>query len=362
MSLKIGTVNLSSKCWVVRPGSRYRFISEFIENEIIATGHLDNLQINELTFTEPITQENKARSLEGFDSIMGKNVKPQIENFVIDMQVGDVVFTLNSSHVIPGVIKSEPYYSGDSFSESEGFHVRRRVQWGEPILRKKIPITIQKSFNAYQAIFSLGDNSKEVFHWLSSFFIDGNDYYSSLRIEQPGALKHHTLKQLAELIDRIQVLSIMISRYHSNEESNAENPLTVSYEALQSAMLQYSEEGLLDLTSQQILMSPGDLWLKFSSQSRHAGVAFLYLMLVTTTSVNSAQALEFTNESHTQELEEIVETINANRSVLGHGLDISSITRQLILKPAAQNSEFVDSNIIEQDDFPEDGNAIHIGG
>ncbi|HEQ1857264.1 TPA: hypothetical protein VEO38_000767 [Providencia alcalifaciens] len=361
MSFKIGTVNLSSKCWVVRPGSRYRFVSEFIENEIIATGHLDNLQINELTFIEPITQENKARSLEGFDSIMGKNVKPQIENFVIDMQVGDVVFTLNSSYVIPGIIKSEPYYSRDSFSESEGFHVRRRVKWGEPIPRKKIPITIQKSFNAYQAIFSLGDNSKEVFHWLSSFFIDGNDYYSSLRIEQPGALKHHTLKQLAELIDRIQVLSIMISRYHSNEEINAENSLTVSYEALQSAMLQYSDEGLLDLTSQQILMSPGDLWLKFSNQSRCAGVAFLYLML-TITGINSAQALEFTNESHAQELEEIVEIIDANSSVLGHELDISSIRRQLMLKPAAQNSEFVDSNIIEQNDFPEDGDAIHIGG
>lgn len=354
MPLKIGIVNLASKCWVVRPGVRYRFTSEFIENEIIATAHLDNLQINELTFSDPITQANKASLLEGFNAITAKNVKPQIESFVIDMKVGDVVFTLNSSQVIPGIIKSNPYYATDIFPANEGFKVRRDVQWGDPIPRNRIPITIQKSFNAYQAIFSLGDNSKEVFHWLSSFFIDGNDYYSSLRIEQSAALKHHTLKQLAELIDRIQVLSIMISEHQSNDE----NPLNINYEDLKNAMVRYSNGGLLDLTSQQILMSPGDLWLKFSSQSRYAGVAFLYLILTT---ISPAQELEFTNQTYTSNLAEITELIESNRNVIEYELDIPSIRRQLILSAANQNSEFVDSNI-EEDDFPSDGSSTHIGG
>ena len=357
-TLKIRTVNLESKCWVVRPGARYRFISQFLENEIIATGHLDNLSINNNTFANRITHANKSRSLEGFDSITGKNVKPQIENFVIDMEVGDVVFTLNATHVIPGVIKSAPYFSEDIFTANEGFKVRRDVQWGEPIPRGRIPITIQKSFNAYQAIFSLGDNSKEIFHWLSSFFINGDDYYSSLRIEQSAALKHHTLKQLAELIDRIQVLSIMVAQFHENEELGTENPLNVSYEDLQAAMLEYSEEGLLALTSQQILMSPGDLWLKFNSHSRYAGVAFLYLVLTT---ISPAKDLEFVNTNYTEELEEIVQTIDANSRVLEEGLDISSIKRQLMLSAANQNGEFVDSNI-DEDDFPDDGSSVHIGG
>lgn len=37
------------------------------------------------------------------------------------MKVGDVVFTLNSSQVIPGIIKSNPYYATDIFPANEGF-------------------------------------------------------------------------------------------------------------------------------------------------------------------------------------------------------------------------------------------------
>ena len=123
-------------------------------------------------------------------------------------------------------------------------------------------------------------------------------------------------------------------------------------------MVRYSNGGLLDLTSQQILMSPGDLLLKFSSQSRYAGVAFLYLILTT---ISPAQELEFTNQTYTSNLAEITELIESNRNVIEYELDIPSIRRQLILSAANQNSEFVDSNI-EEDDFPSDGSSTHIGG
>lgn len=357
--LKVGVVDVTSKCWVVRSGTRYRYVNQFLENNIIATGHLDNFSIDEHTFEEQITAENISHRLEDYNARISRNVKTQIDSFLIDMNIGDVVFTLTSTHVIPGIIRSLPFFSPNSFTEEEPFVVRRNVVWGDPIQRKDIPITIQKSFNAYQAVFSLGDNSKEVFHWLSSFFIDGDNYYSSLRVEQPEALKHHTLKQLAELIDRVQVLSIMISRHLEQTSVTTSDDYYIEYEDLKNAMEEYSNLGILDLTSQQVLMSPGDVWLKFNNSSKIAGMVFLYIML---TISSPAKGLEFSESTYTDRFPEIINIVDDNFNVLQHDLDIERIRRQLRLKAAEQNSGFVNSNNIEEEDYPDDGDAIHIGG
>ncbi|HGM7289039.1 MULTISPECIES: hypothetical protein [unclassified Serratia (in: enterobacteria)] len=360
-NFKVDTVNTDSKCWVVRSGVRYRYVSKFYEDGFVATGHLDDFAIDEEVLSKEINYENIDESIDGFNLINSRNVKTQIENFIIDMQIGDVVFTLDANYVIPGVIKSGVYYSLDDISDQEQFRVRRAVAWGDPIARRTIPLTIQRSFNAYQTIFSLGDNSKEIFHWLMSFFISGDDYFSSLRVDQPGELKHHTLKQLSELIDRIQVLSILIAEKYAENNNLQEEGYRVSYAELQDAMWRYSEEGLLDLTSQQILMSPGDVWLKFSNSSKVAGAIFLYLILTTS---SPGKTIQFSEEVYGQELEKVMAIVDDNRDVLNHNLNIEKIKRQLILNAAKQNNQLVENEPTKNtgDGFPEDGEPRHVGG
>lgn len=354
----IDKANIESKCWVVRSGSRYKYIQNFFDGKFIATGHLDGYELQKDLFLNEIDHSNIGAFISELNSIATRNIKTQVENFVIDMKVGDVVFTMDSQYIIPGVIKSKPYISLDSIAEDEQFKVRRSVDWGEPIPRKSIPVTLQKSFTAYQAIFSLGDNSKEIFHWLMSFFVWEDSYYGSLRIEQPKAIKHHSLKQLSELIDRIQVLSLLIGEHLDKGESGE---FAVNFDVLQNAMYRFSENDELDLTVQQILMSPGDLWLKFTSKSNYAGIAFLYIVLTVS---SPAAEMNFSDATYNDKFEEVSLLVDSNKDVLFEGIDFQAVKKQLILDAAQQNTEFVESAPTKNisNEFPADGDPKNIGG
>lgn len=354
----IDSVNVNSRCWVVRSGVRYRYAAEFYEGGFVATGHLDDYELANDLFSNELDHSNLSEHIPELDSILTRNIKTQIENFIIDMEIGDVVFTMDGRNIIPGVIKSEPYLSLDQISQNERFCVRRTVEWGNPINRSSIPVTIQKSFNAYQAIFSLGENSKEIFHWLMSFFIWEDSYYGSLRVEQPRALKHHSLKQLSELIDRIQVLSLLIGEHVDN---NNEGEFTLTFEDLQSAMERFSESGELNLTVQQMLMSPGDLWLRFTSGSKIAGIAFLVGILGFS---SPAASMTFVDAGYNDNITQVMEMVNAHREIIFQGINVDAVKAQLILDAADQNSEFVASEPTKNPDdgFPEDGEPRHVGG
>lgn len=359
--LLIDSINFESNIWVVRPGVGYRYTVSFIDGSFIAIGHLDEFDISQETFSEEISYENIGDKIEEYNSIQTRNVKSQIDNFIINMKVGDVVFTLDKRFVIPGVIRSNVFYSNDSISNEEQFHVRRTVEWGEPILKSSIPVTIQRSFTAYQTVFSLNEHSQELYHWLMSFFISGDNYFGSLRIEQPNALKHHTLKQLSELIDRIQVLSILIAKTYEDDPTIVDRGFDITFDQLQNAMATYSDEGLLALTVQQITMSPGDVWLKFTSSSKIAGSVFLYLILTTT---SPGKSLEFTDGTYASELEKVQNIAESNRHILREGINIEQVKRQLILKASEQNKEFVESSptSVNNDGFPQDGAPRNVGG
>ncbi len=356
--LIIDSVNVNSKCWVVRSGVRYRYVTQFYEGGFIATGHLDDFDLEPNLFDQALGYGNISQHIPELDETITRNIKTQIENFVLDMSIGDVVFTMDSRYVIPGVVKSAPFISLDAISQNEQFCVRRTVEWGEPIPRNSIPITIQRSFSAYQAIFSLGENSKEIFHWLMAFFISEESYYGSLRVEQPRAIKHHTLKQLNELIDRIQVLSLLIGEHLDND---IQDDFILTFEDIQAATERFSDTGELNLTVQQMLMSPGDLWLKFTSTSNIAGTAFLCALLSFS---SPASSLTFVNGDYNDNIEQITQMINANRDVVYQGINVEAVKRQLILDAADQNTEFVVSEPTKHpdDDFPDDGDPRHVGG
>ncbi|GBO47689.1 MULTISPECIES: hypothetical protein [Pectobacterium] len=340
--IKVESVNLNAKCWVVRPGTRYKFAKEFISDSFVAIGHLDGYLFGEKRSI------NSERDLVNISEIIDsdkftRNVRSQVLNFISDMNVGDVIFTMTSSQIIPGVIKSEPYYDPNTIriqqKDGETFSVRRDVEWGSIIDRKDVPLTISRSFLAYQAVFSLGNYSTEVFHWLSSFFIDGDGYYSSLRIEQKGSINHHALKALSEVIDRIQVIALLAENNNLTED--------ISLEYLKEQMEVMYEEGRLTLTAQQMLMSPGDFWLGLNTKSKKSGVIFLLLMALIVGEVNN---VSFASEDYKREVPAAQAIIEKHGDIIKEGINIEKMKAQLMLETKKQNNKFVEANPNDFDD------------
>lgn len=354
-TISVHKVDLTAKCWVVRPGVRYRYFSYFIENNVIATAHLDGLTPGNIDFTSEISRAEIGDRIDGLDRIGSRNIHTQIESFISDMRIGDVVFTLSGESVVPGVITSLPYFDRERLSDdpdNSGFHVRRDVTWGDPIRRRDVPLAIQKSFNAYQAVFSLGDRSDEVLHWLMSFFITDDTFCTSLRIEQHEAIKHHTLKQLSELVDRVQVISLLIGESFEGEFSN---------DIIQMQMDRFYENGQLTLTAQQMLMSPGDVWLQFRTPNRRAGIFFIMLM-----GAIFNQNVAFASVDDNQIMQEISSHIAGKAEIAKNGLNFERVSQSLELHVKRQNRNFVRANPTSRErntglDFPEDGDARHSG-
>ena len=346
--IRVESVNLNAKCWVVRPGTRYKFAKEFISESFVAIGHLDGYLFGERRGI------SSPQDLQTIDEVINssrftRNVKSQVLNFIDDMNVGDVIFTMTSNQIIPGVIKSEAYFDPTTIrfqqNTDETFSIRRDVEWGSIIDRKDVPLTISRSFLAYQAVFSLGDYSTEVFHWLSSFFINEDGYYSSLRIEQKDSINHHALKTLSEVIDRIQVISLLAENSELNDD--------ISLEYLHEQMEKLYEEGKLTLTAQQMLMSPGDFWLGLKTKSKRSGVIFLLLMAMI---VGEIDNVAFASEDYKAEVPVAQAIIAKHSDVIMKGINIDKMKSQLMLETKKQNNKFVEANPNDYDegDIPKD--------
>ncbi|MFR2812385.1 MAG: hypothetical protein ACLTCG_08710 [Escherichia coli] len=67
----------------------------------------------------------------------------------------------------------------------------------------------------------------------------------------------------------MQVRALLIGEEFDGEYTN---------EVVQFEMERLSNNGELSLTAQQMLMSPGDVWLQFKTNNRKAGIAFMLIM------------------------------------------------------------------------------------
>ncbi|PNB73790.1 hypothetical protein C1X64_12920 [Pseudomonas sp. GW456-E7] len=343
--------NLKSKCWVVRPGARYRFIEPFLDDGFIAMAHLDGslLEQEALDELKEASGEKIYSACDKFNTPLTINARAQVIAFVNDMKVGDVVFTLSRDYIYPGVISSDAFTSLLALSPDESFQVRREVTWGDRIERDKIPVTLAKSFNAYQAVFSLGENSKEIHHWLSSFFISDKTYFSSLRVNQEGSLSHHSLKNLSELMDRLQVLSVAIGQSDAGQiKEDIADGLTL--DQILSFMSEFDKQGLLLLTSQQVITSPGDLWYGLKTQSARAGVAFLMGVALL-----FDQSIAFADPALSKICEEVKPLVEKNLPAVKQNVDLTDVKKKLWVGVSKQNKSFVEKERPKSDDFPLDG-------
>ncbi len=268
-----------SKFWVVRSGDGGMFYDHFVHNSIAAIGHIDSMDFSDqilnnkdevikLVFNYKNTLLEKKETLASASNKAG-----QVLRFINEMSIGDIIITLDAKRIIVGKITSDPYkdienatllnVDGTTDEKLLKFSLRRKVEWGKTQFRDKLPLAINNSFRANQTVFSANEHWKELNHWLSVAFISDDEAYISSRIEQTEGINNLDIAQYSIIINKIEAIAQTIA---DNGNSNLD------------------EEGLLDLfentykelrksrtftvTTQQVFLSPGDLWAKTSGNRK----------------------------------------------------------------------------------------------
>nr|MBL0689108.1 hypothetical protein [Pseudoalteromonas sp.] len=129
--MKLHTVANDIKYWVIRPGNDAVYFRHFMQNSVVALGHIDDVIKEEgviksvepsdiFTALKSELDQNRAQEDEASDKILTDeearkesaqitSAVTQVKTFINDLKVGDVVITLNSSKVLVGTIKSDAY-------------------------------------------------------------------------------------------------------------------------------------------------------------------------------------------------------------------------------------------------------------
>ncbi|EAO0388317.1 hypothetical protein RQ069_003768, partial [Salmonella enterica subsp. enterica serovar Reading] len=143
------------------------------------------------------------------------------------------------------------------------FSLRRNVEWGKTQFRDKLPLAINNSFRANQTVFSANEYWKELNHWLSVAFISDNEAYISSRIEQTEGINNLDIAQYSIIINKIEAIAQTIADNDNLDFDNKE--LLALFE---NTYKELRKNRTFTVTTQQVFLSPGDLWAKTSGSRK----------------------------------------------------------------------------------------------
>ncbi|EOE0524291.1 hypothetical protein ACJ8VI_002803 [Providencia stuartii] len=286
----IQDVPSNRKFWVVRSdGGAY--YNHFLANSLVAIGHLDNMDYSQSALIN--SEENQRLLIEYRRSLIENNEQPasasnkagQVFRFINEMSIGDYIITLSSNRIVVGTITSQPYKSIDNVTilNDDGstnetlmhYSLRRDVIWGRSQDRSELPLAINNSFRANQTVFSANEHWKELNHWMSVAFISDDDAYISSRIEQRDGINNLDIAQYAIIINKIEAIAESFVR---NSTENMTNDDLI--QLFNQTYRQLRTDRTFTVTTQQVFLSPGDLWAKISG-GRQKSLVFVcaFLML-----------------------------------------------------------------------------------
>lgn len=276
-------MDLEANCWVVRPGKDYEFYEHFIFGKVAAIGHFDDFikkegPISEDEFDELMREYYIDSAKKGFSrQVISANVN-QVRKFLFAMDIGDLIFTIGSGTVVAGIITSNAYVSDDVinpiFDENEkrdlSFKIRRDIMWGQSYNRDIIPDAVKRSFKANQTVFSASEHIKSIYHWINTVFISNGTVYSSSRINQQDDIHHYSVTKFSEVLNKLEALATLVeNNYEKKEPTEA-----ITLDDIKSQLNKLAAHDLLNLTTQQSFMSPGEYWTGFTGRSRVATIAY----------------------------------------------------------------------------------------
>ncbi|MGX4747371.1 hypothetical protein ACWJIJ_00510 [Morganella morganii] len=278
------------KFWVVRSGDAGVFYEHFVRNGIVAIGHLDNFDYDEKILSNSnevnkLIVRYKKQLIEKKETLSASSNKAgQVLRFINELSIGDYIITLDPQQICVGVITSESYKDSDyitivnddvTHDDIMKYTLRRKVDWGKNQNRKTLPLAINNSFRANQTVFSVSEHWKALNHWLSVAFISDDEAYISSRIEQKDGIHNLDITQYSTLINKIEAIAETLISNDISEYSDSEliDLFNVTYKKLR-------KNRDFTVTTQQVFLSPGDLWAKIKgSRDKSLIVVYTFLLL-----------------------------------------------------------------------------------
>lgn len=305
--MKLQVIDNDVKYWVVRAGENAKYYEHFRHNGIVALGHIDELSVDEGIIREvratdltsaftalntPIAQQeseginatveegdedndgtegqeneedNAAEAGEDVPSAsqIGSNVT-QASRFINDIQVGDIIITVNKKRVSLGTVKSEAYIESSElrFLKPDGTHhsraltykLRRKVEWEPAKLRASIPSPIKPSLSAHQTLFSISEANQELFtHWLYGVFQKNDKLFFSTKIDERDKISQFNVTEFQRAIQKIELLAEKIANNDLVDTDGLSEMLEEQYRLA-------GMDGDFTLTTKNSFLSPGNIW------------------------------------------------------------------------------------------------------
>ncbi|MFB0713573.1 hypothetical protein ACEU59_20800 [Buttiauxella noackiae] len=357
------------KFWVVRSGDAGMFYEHFIHNAVVAIGHIDEVDYNEEILKDPdevlkLVYNYKNNLLEKKETLASASNKAgQVLRFINEMSIGDIVITLDAKRIAVGVVTSDAFkdtkhitlINADSSTSDTllKFSLRRSVDWGKTQFRNQLPLAINNSFRANQTVFSANEHWKELNHWLSVAFISDGDAYISSRIEQKEGIHNLDIAQYAIIINKIEAIAETLVR---NQEHNfSEEELL---EVFEETYKKLRKSRTFTVTTQQVFLSPGDLWAKTSGERTKSLIVICAFLLMFDIEPSFAdQHDKVFIEAHRESISVMLEKVKDDESFtdVKKGLALKVPAQKLSKKVSASNSS---QKKADDDCEPDDFEAI----
>ncbi|MGL5373428.1 MAG: hypothetical protein ACRDA6_03365 [Aeromonas veronii] len=282
--------------WVVRAGHGGALLGSFIESKIVSIAHVDNMVFSD----EDLKPENAMRFISNYKHKNNKdgssslasvtNRASQLHNFILDMKVGDVVISMDSSRYIIGTVTSPPYKGtntkfvrdehGNLIGEQLSHMLRRNVEWTQSSYKRDVPQAIKSSFKANQTVFSMSEHKQSLNHWLSAVFMDSETAYISAKIRQQDDISNFDVAQYSIILNYIEAVACAVADADADfdfselisNESKLDGFIKKSFDDL-------SRDRTFDLKTQQAFMSPGDYWGSIKGNDKKV-IAFIIAFCV----------------------------------------------------------------------------------
>ncbi|MCF4998816.1 hypothetical protein GIW70_06740 [Pseudomonas syringae] len=295
------------RIWMVRAqGGKY--LRHFRTGSIISIEHLDRFY-NHLDHGSPKIPSNeqirrlileneryidKTSKTPKFNA-SGRNCFHQIDHFLNDIKKGDLVVSLDTTHIMIGVCtSSKAILSSRAIASSADpekmttvklkHRLRKGVEWGPIIKRDTVGGLLKGTFQSRHTVTNLDTHWRDIFGLIYPFFTYNNELYFSNRIGTRSDINGKIISKLFDNLSSVQViLEELLQRKLSDEFVNNLLNDDIAWEEF-------------DLTAKAYFGSPGGIFnkvpLPLSVNPKFVLRAFALAFLLTSGQVTAVAAAD----------------------------------------------------------------------
>lgn len=219
-ALNIPVVTNDRRYWLVRTDSG-KLWEQFIGEEFVAINwneFSDTSILNECKNNKDKESEIKIAIQDIYKVEQGGRILNQINRFVFDMKIGDIVMipSENSEIISFGEIISDVYRyevtDEDIDNERCEFIKRRDIKWLKNVNKGKLDPLLFKMLQAHQAISNADNYAHEIDRTLELLYVKNDKCYLTLMVTATGDIKGKDLFALQKLVyDSLDINSDSLS-------------------------------------------------------------------------------------------------------------------------------------------------------